>query len=205
MALFAKWLETTVGSAAAPITTTIASNKFMGFYVSDSATSGTAVGYYMRLYPTGAGGGGCAGRFYCDLAGVAGNGGSGIQATCGLGESTSAGSVTGLGTGVYANVFFPNATVTGGTYAAVNAELYSGGASTVISATSSSFIRFSNQGGATTAIDSTAYLFSLVGFTSGASSTYYDKGSAITGTIVGTLKILTPAGVRYIPTYGSLS
>ena len=205
MALFGKWLQSTVGSATTPIAISIASNKFMGFYISDSATSGTAVGHYMRLYVKGTGGGGCAGRFYCDLAGVAGNGGSGIQATCGLGESTSAGSVSGLGTGVYANVYFPNATVSGGTYAAVNAELYSGGGSTVITATRSSYIRFSNAGGATTAIDTTSYLFDLVGFTSGASSIYYEKGSAATGTLQGALKVGTPAGDRFIPLYASLS
>ena len=98
-----------------------------------------------------------------------------------------------------------NATLTGGTFAAVNAEVYTWGSSSVITNCDVSFIRFSNQGSGASGVDSAANLLELSGFTSGASSVYYWKGSAITGTIEGTLKIKTPAGVAYIPLYPSLS
>jgi hypothetical protein len=205
MSLFAKWLESSIGDTTSPITSAIANAKFMGFYISNSATSGISVGHYMRLYVTGTGGGGCAGRFYCDLTGTSASGGSGIQATCGLGESTTAGHVSGLGTGVYANVFFPNAAVSGGTYAAINCELYSGGSSTDVSATRSSFIRF-NVGGTADKVDASVYLFDLSGFTSASGSVYYYKGSAITPTnLYGVVRVITPNGAAYIPLYNGMS
>ena len=204
MALFAKWLTDTIGSTTTPITSSKASAKFMAFYISNSATSGTSVGHYMRLILTGAAGSGVAGRFYTECPGVAIATMHGIQASVGTGESTSAGYVAGAGYGVYAQAGFANNTITGGTYAAVCAELYSWGSSTSIAATRSSFLRCS-VGGTANKVDGYAYLIDLVGFTSGTTSTYYDKGSTMTGNIVGYLKIGTPAGDRLIATYAAIS
>ena len=205
MALFAKWLSDNIGSTTAPITTDIASAKFMGFYVSNSATSGTSVGHYMRLYVTGTAGSGVAGRFYVDLTGVAGATAHGIQATCGTGESTTAGSCSGLGTGVYANIYVANATLARGTYAAVNAEIYTAGSSSSLATTTTSLVRLVNNGAGAADVDTYANIFEVVGFTSGAGAAYYDKGSAATGTLQGSLKVKTPAGIRYIPLYVTLT
>ena len=199
------WLVASIGSATQPIKSAIASAKFMGFYISNSATSGTSTGFYMRHIVTGTAGGACAVRAYADTTGVAASNVTGIQASVGTGESTSAGSVSGLGAGVYAQVGIANATLAGGTFAAVNAEVYTWGSSSVITSCDVSLIRLSNQGAGNTGIDTNVNRIEVAGFTSGASSAYYDKGSAITGVIYGWLRIKTPAGLRYIPTYVSLS
>ncbi len=193
------------GSSSYPVTDDTASTKFVQIYADCGATSGVAVLNYGRLYVTGAAGGGCAVRAYCDIAVVGASGGSGVQATCGVGESTTAYSVTGLGTGVYANVIFANNKPAGGTYAAINCELYSCGSNTDISATRSSFIRFSD-GGTADKISDYAYLFDFTGFTSGSAHVWYDKGSAITpGDLGEALRVITPGGVRYIALYDSIS
>lgn len=207
MGLDARWMIDNIGSTTSPITSSTANSNFQGFYVANSdATGGTARGIYMRLYLTGTSGqSGEAGRFFTTINGTGGVGVHGLHASLSFGTS---GTVTGEGAGVRGTLQLPNAATAMGTVAAGLFELSADGASTNPAGTTSlSCLRLISSGNSTgmTNMDTVATIFTIEGFTSGASSAYYDKGSAITGTIVGTLKIKTPAGIRYIPTYASLS
>ena len=205
--LFAKWVTDNLGSTTQPITSSKANANFMGFYVSNSdATGGTARGIYMRLYLTGTSGqSGEAGRFFTTINGTGGVGVHGLHASLSFGAS---GTVTGEGAGIRGTLQVPNAATAMGTVSAGFFELSADGSSTNPAGTTSlSCLRLISSGNSTgmTNMDTVATIFAIEGFTSGASSAYYEKGTAITGTITGTLKIKTPAGYRYIPTYASLS
>ncbi len=68
-----------------------------------------------------------------------------------------------------------------------------------------SFIRLSAWGDQVGLFDDDGFLLSITGVTSGAAHVFYDKGSAITGDIVGWFKVKTPSGTQYLPLYDSLS
>ncbi len=154
-----------VGTSGTPLVNDTASQKWMSFYTDTGASSGVAVGYYHRNYVTGAGGGYCGCRIYADVAVVGSSGASAIQATVGTGESTTAYSVTGLGTAVYAQVGLANATSVGGTFAVINAEVYSWGTNSDPANLALSIIRVSNGGDATGAddVDTDCYLLDFSG------------------------------------------
>jgi len=81
----------------------------------------------------------------------------------------ASGVVTGLGVGVNGQLALPDATVTGGTYAALQSEIYVGGDATDPSAvTELSFLRFSLGGSSATgvgAVEDKSYLMVLEGVT----------------------------------------
>lgn len=118
--------------------------KFVEFRVGSSATSGDNRAIYNRFYMTGAGGGGESLRSYTDVVGVVLGTAHGAHISLGFGESTTKGSVTGLGVAVRATLGFPDAAMaSGGTYAALMPEIYCFGTSstTVTAVTELSLIR----------------------------------------------------------------
>src|SRR3989338_4584241 len=122
-----------------------------------------------------------------------------------MGESTTVGSVTGLGAAVRATLGLPDGALpAGGTYTAMMPEIYSFGASSDAGAvTELSFIRAVNGGNATGAatVDDDAALFSLQGFTSGTGK-MVEVGTGM-GTVIGTIKIKIGGTFYYIPYYST--
>lgn len=155
------------GVAGAPFVNDQVGVTFRQFRYDSGATAGDNRGEYLRVYYTGAGGGGDCMRLYADVVGVAAANVFGLHVTAGFGESTTGGSVTGLAVGCRAQIGLPDvAMAAGGTYGAVMPEIYSYGAAADPSAvTQLSLIRCVNAGDATGVglVDHKAYLLVLDG------------------------------------------
>ena len=141
---------------------------FRQFRYDYGAASGAGQANYTRLYMTSAGTAhGNAARFYTDVVGVQIASAYGAHITCGFGESTTAGNVTGQATAVRATLGLPDlAMPAGGTYSAIVPEIWSfGAASDPAAVTQLSFIRCVNDGNADgiTDVDDKAYLLILTG------------------------------------------
>lgn len=191
------------GASGSPIVEDTADMKFMSFYFDNGATSGDNRGIYNKLDLTGAGGGGESLRSYTDIVGVAAGTAHGAHISLGMGESTTGGSVTGLGVGVRATLGLPSvALAAGGTYAAMMPEIYSFGASADPAAvTEVSFIRFDNAGNATGMgkVDDKAFLMSLQGLTDGDAHVFSDGGAVTNYSVTATLKVKIGGTTFYIP------
>ena len=180
--------------------TSVANTKFMRFYLQNSATSGDNRGMYLRLYMTGAGGGGEAARIFTTCEDVACGTAHGAHISLNFGTT---GSITGQGIACRNTLHVPKA-MTNGTYAATQSEIYSDAAtSDLAGVTEQSFHRFSNDGNATgkAKVDATGNLFSIQGMTIGSGkmvqvNTAADATHAIRIKIGGTLYyiMLTTSG-----------
>ncbi len=161
-----------LGTATTRAKTGTADTKFISFYFENSATSGDNRGIYNRLYLSGAGGGGESLRSYTEIAGVAAGTAHGAHISLGTGESTTVGSVTGLGVALRATLGIASGSLpAGGTYAAIQSEIYSFGESSVTSAvTELSFLKCTAGGGTNgkADIDDKAYLLVIDGVAEGA-------------------------------------
>jgi hypothetical protein len=137
-------------------TTSTASVNFMEFRLENSATSGDNRGMYLRLYLTGAGTGGEAARIFTTIEDVAAANAHGAHISLNFGTS---GSITGQGIAGRNTLHIPNAALSGGTYAALQAEIYADGASSDISgATSHALFRGVVGGNSTGAATVTNFL-----------------------------------------------
>ncbi len=168
--------EELVGIAGGAFTSATAKN-FREYRYQCSAASGAAQGIYNRLYLTGAGTLTANSlRTYTDIVGVSIGNAYGAHISLGMGESTTVGSVTGLGVAVRATLGLPSGALpAGGTYAAVMAEIFSFGASAdPTAATRLSFIRCVNGGDGTGIgkVDDKAYLLDLNGFSVGGGNVF---------------------------------
>ena len=191
------------GTSANPATTSTADGKFIEFRCQTTAASGDNRLAYLRYDIGGAGGGECL-RAFTDLTAASGTArGAHISL-----QADDTGYISGLGAGLDAQLYIGNAAVpAGGTYTAMNIEVYSEGASSDISAvTESSFLRFANSGNATGAgvVDDNSVLFDLNGFTSGAAKIWYDHQGAAPANIEEWVKVRTPAGVRWLALYNAV-
>jgi hypothetical protein len=175
------------GKSASYKSTSLADKNFISFYLGSSAPSGTSRGMYLRLYLTG-GAGGEALRAFCTVSSnTPADSVNGAHISLNFGSS--AGNVTGLGTAVRATVHVPNRSL-GGTGAALQAELYSDGASSTIGG-KWACVRLVNGGNATgiAAIDDTAYALSFSGFTGGSGNVIGAAGDEPTWATGNTVKI----------------
>jgi len=157
------------GNSTTRYVTGTANARFFDFNLENNATSGDNRGMYLRLYHTGAGGGGEALRVFTT---VNANCGTAHGAHISLNFLATAGSseTSGLGAALRATLHIPNVAswAPTGTYTAVQAEIYNDGANsdpagmTVLSA-----LRVVNGGNATGAadVDDDAYLFDFSGWT----------------------------------------
>jgi hypothetical protein len=135
------------GTSSSPVVEDTANMKFMGLYFDNGATSGDNRGMYLRLYLTGAGGGGEAARIFTTCSNVACGTAHGAHISLNF---ASTGSITGLGVASRNTLHVPDTALSGGTYAATQAEIYADGSSSDISgATKYSFIRVVADGDAT--------------------------------------------------------
>jgi len=156
------------GTSSKPVTCDVANTKFVQIYADSGATSGDNRGIYNRLYLTSTGGGESL-RSYTDISGIVGTA-HGAHISIGFGESTTSGSVTGLGvagrfTLGLANLAYPGT----GTLAVIQSEVYSFGSSSDPASNRIAMFRVENGGDATgmADVDDDAVLFNFSGWTAG--------------------------------------
>jgi len=157
-----------VGDSGAYYVNDTANTIFRHYRYDCGATSGDARGMYLRLALTGAGGGGEAARIFTTVDDVAGATARGAHISLNFDES---GSLTGLGVAADATLHVPDAAMTGGTYAAISADIHADGdESDPDAVTSISFLRVSMQGDATgqDAVDDKANFIDFDGMDIGA-------------------------------------
>jgi len=165
---FIKWLvpiREERGTSTERLVVDTANTKFISNYFDCGATSGDARANYTRLYITGAGGGGEAARLFCTVEDVRGATARGAHISLSFGAT---GSISGLGLAMGGTLHIPNQAFTGlpGTYAALQAEIFSDGAnSDPVGMTELSFIRISNGGNSSGVadVDDDAFLMSIQG------------------------------------------
>ena len=152
-----------VGTSVAPATTSTADAKFVELRCQTSATSGDNRLMYLRYDITGATGGECIRAFTKINAACTTVRGAHLSL-----DVADAGTVSGLGVGVDAQLLMGDAAYTG-TFASVNAEIYSSGTSTDFTgiAGTSSFYRavFTGNGTGLAAVEDVVNLISVVGGT----------------------------------------
>jgi len=166
------------GTSGARVVEDTANMKFISLYFDNGATSGDNRGIYNRLYLTGAGGGGESFRSFTTVEDVAAGTAHGVHVSLNF---NSTGSVTGLGVAGRNTIHVPNA-VSGGTYAAVQAEIYGDGASADVSgATEYSFIRCIVDGSTAdvkATVDTAGYLLSVQGLSVGSGKLFQANTAA---------------------------
>ena len=158
------------GTSTTPVECGTTAKNFLGYWVKSSTTTGDNRGLYMRLYLDGASGAsGEALRAYTTIqtGGVAGPTSAAHGAHMSLDFATT-GYCSGLGCASRSTLHIPDQATwsTGGTYAAVQAEVYSdGAASDAARVTELSFIRCCNSGvaGGVADVDDDAFLLVVTG------------------------------------------
>jgi hypothetical protein len=185
------------GSTGTPNPINTADDKGVALYFSSTATSGTTYGEYIRLDQKGASGEFIAGRRKTLLTVASAGNAHGGHDTLEL--DTSAGNVTGLGTGLRGNVVIADRVVAAGTYYGVMAELYGLGGTAALPAGSNACLACSVTGGG---MEDVANVFSFA-CTSGTGHAVYSKGSSITGTMTGWIRVLVNGAVQYMPLYAA--
>jgi len=175
---------------------TAADKKWMSFYLTDPAASGTARGMYLRLYLTGGAGGEAVRAFAQVESNTPADTVNGAHISLAFGSS--AGNITGLGTAGRFTFHLPSRSLTG-TTAAIMAELWSDGSSSTLGGTSS-FIRFCLDGNATgrANVDTSGYLFEIAGLTSNVGKLWQAVSPA---TLAGRLRILIGGTAYYLGVY----
>ncbi len=153
------------GTSADPVTTATADKKWMSFYLENSATSGDSRALYLRFYLSGAGGGGEAARIFTTVNDVAVGTAHGAHISLNFADS---GSVTGQGIAGRNTLHIPDASLGGGNvkYSALQAEIWSDGASSDPNGNYLSCIRCLNAGNGTgmAVVDDDCALFDIEGF-----------------------------------------
>ena len=118
------------GSSSDKETTSTPNSSFVEFRFENTATSGDNRGVYNRFYIAGAGGGGESLRTFTTVDDVAAGTAHGAHISLNF---SSTGSITGLGVAGRNTLHIPDQAQSGGTYAAVQAEIWADGASSDIS------------------------------------------------------------------------
>lgn len=155
-----------VGTTANPATTSTAGKSFIELRTQSTATSGDSRGFYLRHDLNGAGVSGEAIRAFAKLTGAtATSRGAHISL-----DVASTGSASGLGVGVDGQILVHDGALSGGTYSALQSEIYSAGSSTDVSGvTDISFLRVSAGGDSTGAgnVDDNANMITFSGVAAG--------------------------------------
>ena len=167
--------------------------KFMSFYLDNGATSGDSIGQYLRLYITGAGGGGSAGRIFTSVTDVAGANVRGCHTSLSFGTS---GSITGLGTGQTATLHIPATALNAGTYYAMQAEMWADDTTSDISGTTKHAILALQANGDATGAATVQNAIAFDGATSADGTTMISTGAPAAAT--GSIKVLVNGAVRYL-------
>jgi len=191
------------GTSGDPATTSTADAKFIEFRCQTTATSGDNRLMYLRYDMNGAGASGeCIRAFTKMTAALPTARGAHISL-----DGDTNGSITGLGVAVDAQWLIADTSFSGGTYAVINAEMYSAGSSSDITGvTDAGYIRIVNAGDSTGkgTVDDKAFLFILEGFTSDASHMWYDHQGSAPANVEEWIRVKTPSGTRYIALYNAV-
>lgn len=188
------------GTSSARISTSVADTKFLQIYVENTATSGDNRAIYVRQYLSGAGGGGEALRAFTTINAITATTAHGAHISLNFVSTSNSGRITGLGIAMRATLHIPNdSSWTGGTFAAIQAEIYSDGDdSDPDGLTELSYIRCINGGNSNgiSDVDDDAFLLSLQGMTAASGSLYDTTASGATGDA--TLKIKIGSTTKYL-------
>jgi len=192
-----------IGTNASRETTATASANFFEYRLENSATSGDNRGEYLRLYLTGAGGGGEAMRIFTTVEDVAAANAHGAHISLNFGTS---GTVTGQGIANRCTLHLPTTALASNvTLSAVQAEVYSDGStSDPGGSTILSFFRAVNGGHASgmADVDDDAVLFDLQGFTDATGNLFL---STAPSTLAASLRVLVGSTTYYLPLYSGSS
>jgi len=192
------------GNSTTRHVTNQANARFFDFNLENAATGGDNRGMYLRLFHTGAGGGGEALRVFTSVNANAGTA-HGAHISLNFLDTAGGSETSGLGVAGRFTLHIPNVAswAPTGTYSVVQAEIYSDGSSSdPAGMTELSFFRVANSGDATGAadIDTDAYLMSLQGFTGGSGSMFY---ADVPGTLAASLRIKVGSTDYFIPLYSA--
>lgn len=187
------------GTSAAKHDISTSTGRVFSNYITGAATSGELYGRYHRLYATGAGTlDVTAGRDFMTVSAAIG---TAMGAHNSLSFGASAGSVSGLGLGQRCTMHVPDrALAAGGTYAALQGEIYCDGNSADISPTTQhSILRLIVDGGNATAQNLVKNLLSVVvtAGTDGTGNMVYTHTHS-EGQATGSLRILVNGAVKYL-------
>ena len=182
------------GTTGTPLALNTADDCGLKAYFSSTATSGTTYGHYIRLDSNGAGQEGIAGRFKTLLKKNGIGNAHGLHAT--LEPDTSAGAITGLGTGLRANLVLPGrALAAGGTYYGLMAEIYCPASSDISPVTRHAILNIGANGDAT-AVGKVLNAIAFDGADGTGKMIYTNAG---TNAIAGTIRVLINGAAKYIP------
>jgi len=185
-----------VGTSASPQALASANECGRQEFYSTAMTSGTSYGNYVRLDVSGAGVEGIAGRSKTLLKEAGVGNAHGRHDT--LEFDTSAGAVTGLGTGHRANLVVADRVISTGTYYGAMAEIYPLGDSAALPAGSNACLGINAQAG--TAMDLVANAISFGG-TDGSGKMIYTNNDS--DTAVGSIRILINGAIKYLRFYAA--
>ena len=176
------------GTAASPLERTTADKSFLGFWLKNTAATGTTRGLYLRTYLTGGAGGEAARIFNTVSSDTPADTVNGAHVSLSFGAT--AGNVTGEAQASRNTFHIPDRSL-GGTCAAVKAELWADGSSSAVGGVLS-FLRCTAGGDATGVgkIDDSGYLMHIDGLTAGAAHLFR------TGLTAATVNAATTAALR---------
>jgi len=182
-----------IGVSATPVAINTANQRGLDAFFSSTATSGTTYGQYIRLDSNGAGQEAIAGRFKTLLKKAGIGNAHGVHGT--LEGDTSAGAITGLGTGIRGNVVVPDR-ILGGTYFGVMAEIFPLGNSAALPAGSNACLGISAPAG--TEMDKVVNAISFAG-TDGTGKMIYTHAITMGATGACGIRCIVNGVARWIP------
>lgn len=182
-----------IGTTTAPIALTVADQMGFKRYYSTALTSGTNYGDYVRMDASGVGVEAIAQRAKTLLTGNSVGNAHGLHATLEL--DTTYGSITGLGTGLRANLVLPGRAIHGGTYYGAMAEIYCPASSDISGVTRPAILNIGANGDAT----AVAKVLNAIAFdgTDGTGCMIYTATNTHQ-TFVGSIRILVNGAAKYI-------
>lgn len=184
-----------IGATATRATTSTAGKNFVELRTESTATSGDSRGIYNRLYLGGAGVSGESLRSFTTVDDVAAATAHGAHISLNFGSS---GSITGQGIGSRNTLHIPDAALSGGTYAALQAEIWADGSSSDISGTTAhGAIRVVIGGDETGA--ATVANFMTISAPAPASNAFIDTDEGGGAAYAGLAVNIEGVGVKYIP------
>jgi len=191
-----------VGSSAVPMAINTADAMGYRRYYSTTATSGTTYGDYLRMSAGGAGSEVIASRPKVLLTANSVGNAHGAHAT--LEPDTVLGSITGLGTGLRANLVLPARALLGGTYFGAMSEIYCNGAgATIAGVTKHAVHEISVAGADATAMNTIKNAISFDhGGTDGTGQMIYTH-TVTAGNGYGSIRILVNGSPRWIQFYNA--
>ncbi len=154
-----------IGTSSSRVSVTGANMRFININVENAATSGDNRAMYLRQFLTGAGSGGEALRAFQTVEDVRAGTVHGAHISLNWGDT---GSASGFAAAVRATLHLANQAYTSlpGTFAAIQAQIWSDGATTdPVGLTELAFLSFSNGGNASgiADVDDDVFLFSIGG------------------------------------------